>query len=158
MPPPQLAHRTAPRSWPARAGVEPAVGRVPGDGRVGLRAVRAVRARQQARRARHQGGGGRAEGAGARENKGAPGTRARTHATHPPSAIAQEGTLEVFDLGAAERVHVEVGAHDGPVWSLAALPDRSGFVSGSADKTVKFWQWSVSVPKAGAQGGAKALR
>lgn len=27
-------------------------------------------------------------------------------------------------------------AHSGAVWSLALLPDRSGFVSGSADKTV----------------------
>lgn len=46
----------------------------------------------------------------------------------------------MFDLGASERVHVEEGAHEGAVWSLAALPDGTGFVSGSADKTVKFWQ------------------
>lgn len=63
----------------------------------------------------------------------------------------KEGTLEVFHLGAAERVHVEEGAHEGAVWSLAALPDNTGFVSGSADKTVKFWQWSVVVGRDGAQ-------
>jgi WD40 repeat protein len=51
----------------------------------------------------------------------------------------QEGAIEVFDLGAAERVHSEA-AHEGAVWSLAALPDKSGFISGSADKTVKFWE------------------
>lgn len=43
-------------------------------------------------------------------------------------------------MGAAERVHVDADAHEGAVWSVAALPDNSGFVSGSADKTVKFWQ------------------
>jgi WD40 repeat protein len=51
----------------------------------------------------------------------------------------QEGTIEVFDLGLSERVSAEQ-AHEGAVWSLAPLPDGSGFVSGSADKTVKFWQ------------------
>mmetsp|Transcript_32735 Transcript_32735/g.72312 ORF Transcript_32735/g.72312 Transcript_32735/m.72312 type:complete len:987 (-) Transcript_32735:326-3286(-) len=65
----------------------------------------------------------------------------------------KEGALEVFDLGAAERVHVEE-AHSGAVWSLAALPDNTGFVSGSADKTVKFWQWSVVV----GTGGSRQLR
>eukprot|EP00798_Chlamydomonas_sp_ICE-L_P003607 gene3607-13691_t len=63
----------------------------------------------------------------------------------------KEGTLEIFDLAAADRVHVEEGAHDGAVWSLAALPDKSGFVSGSADKSVKFWQWSVVVTAEGAK-------
>jgi WD40 repeat protein len=28
------------------------------------------------------------------------------------------------------------------VWSLHALPDDSGFVSASADKYVKVWQWA----------------
>ena len=35
----------------------------------------------------------------------------------------------MFDFGAATRSHIE-DAHDGPVWSLAPLPDRTGFVSG----------------------------
>jgi U3 small nucleolar RNA-associated protein 12 len=35
-------------------------------------------------------------------------------------------------------------AHQGAVWSLALLPDKSGFVSGSADKTVKVWTWTVT--------------
>jgi U3 small nucleolar RNA-associated protein 12 len=54
----------------------------------------------------------------------------------------QEGTLELYDLGACTRIHVEK-AHSGPVWSLALLPDKSGFVSGSADKAIKFWTWTV---------------
>ncbi|PNW77485.1 hypothetical protein CHLRE_10g438700v5 [Chlamydomonas reinhardtii] len=69
------------------------------------------------------------------------------------------GSLEVYDLGAATRVHVEEGAHGGAVWSLAALPDKSGFVSGGADKSVKFWQWSVvTTAGAGAEGGGRSLR
>ena len=42
----------------------------------------------------------------------------------------------MFDLGAAECVQTEA-AHTGPIWSLAALPDRTGFVSASADKQVR---------------------
>jgi U3 small nucleolar RNA-associated protein 12 len=43
-------------------------------------------------------------------------------------------------------------AHTGPVWSLAALPDSSGFVSGSADHDIKFWEWGVSTdPETGAK-------
>eukprot|EP00967_Tisochrysis_lutea_P035162 scaffold42056_cov20-Tisochrysis_lutea.AAC.1 len=52
----------------------------------------------------------------------------------------QEGALEVFDLGAAERIFSDTSAHEGAVWSIAMLPDNTGFVTGSADKTVKFWQ------------------
>lgn len=43
----------------------------------------------------------------------------------------KEGTLEIFDLGASEKIHVEA-AHEGAVWSIAPLPDKSGFVTGSA--------------------------
>lgn len=54
----------------------------------------------------------------------------------------KEGTIEIFDLGASSRVHVEA-AHKGPCWSLALLPNKTGFVSGGADHQVKFWQWKV---------------
>ncbi|EFJ52522.1 hypothetical protein VOLCADRAFT_79148 [Volvox carteri f. nagariensis] len=66
----------------------------------------------------------------------------------------KEGTLEVFDLGAATRVHVEEGAHGGAVWALAPLPNKTGFFSGAADKTVKLWHWSV----VSLEGGSKSLR
>lgn len=62
---------------------------------------------------------------------------------HGHGACPQEGALDLFDLGAAERMSSEA-AHEGAVWSLSPLPDKSGFVSGSADKTVKFWQVSFS--------------
>ncbi|KAG2501235.1 hypothetical protein HYH03_001042 [Edaphochlamys debaryana] len=68
----------------------------------------------------------------------------------------KEGNLEVFDLGAAERVHVEEAAHGGAVWSLAPLPNKTGFISGAADKTIKLWQWSVVAAEGGS--GARKLR
>lgn len=55
----------------------------------------------------------------------------------------KEGTLEILDIGSLSRIEV-VDAHDGPVWSICLAPDGTGFVSGSADKTIKFWEWSLS--------------
>jgi U3 small nucleolar RNA-associated protein 12 len=80
-----------------------------------------------------------------------PSQRTPLPAPQPPP---QEGTLEVFDVGACARVHVEK-AHAGAVWSLALLPDKSGFVSGSADKTVKFWTWAVEEARGGGGDGGK---
>lgn len=36
-----------------------------------------------------------------------------------------------------------VSAHDGAVWSVCVAPDRRGFVTGSADHTVKFWEFEL---------------
>lgn len=55
----------------------------------------------------------------------------------------KEGTLEILDIGSLSRVEV-VGAHDGPVWSICLRPDGAGLISGSADKTIKFWDWSLA--------------
>jgi U3 small nucleolar RNA-associated protein 12 len=52
------------------------------------------------------------------------------------------GTLEIFDIAAAELIQV-VDAHGGAVWSLAPMPDGSGFVSGGADHDVKFWEYQL---------------
>ncbi|KAF6255140.1 WD40-repeat-containing domain protein [Scenedesmus sp. NREL 46B-D3] len=65
-----------------------------------------------------------------------------------------EGTIQLVDVGACSVIHSEQ-AHAGAVWSLALLPDKSGFVSGSADKTIKFWTWAVtSVQQQDAAGAA----
>eukprot|EP00803_Ostreobium_quekettii_P008903 evm.model.scf_770.6 EVM.evm.TU.scf_770.6 scf_770:32955-36394(+) len=61
----------------------------------------------------------------------------------------KEGALQIFNLGASCLAE-SVAAHSGPVWSLAELPDRSGFVSGSADHSVKFWQWDMADSKSAA--------
>lgn len=52
------------------------------------------------------------------------------------------GGIEIFDIAGADRTQV-LEAHGGSVWSLAPLPDGSGFVSGSADKNVKFWDYEL---------------
>jgi U3 small nucleolar RNA-associated protein 12 len=54
----------------------------------------------------------------------------------------KEGRLEIVDVSAGVQI-AAIEAHSGPVWSIAALPDGSGIVSGSADKDVKFWEWEV---------------
>ena len=38
---------------------------------------------------------------------------------------------------------VDLQAHEGAVWSLAVRPDGKGFVTASADKEVKFWDFTV---------------
>jgi U3 small nucleolar RNA-associated protein 12 len=58
----------------------------------------------------------------------------------------KEGNLELIDVASSQQI-ARIEAHSGPVWSLAALPDSSGFVSGSADKDVKFWEWDLKVPQ-----------
>eukprot|EP01018_Ginkgo_biloba_P035814 Gb_01025 [translate_table: standard] len=52
------------------------------------------------------------------------------------------GTLEIFDIGAGERSKV-IEAHSGSVWSLVPTPDGKGFVTGSADHDVKFWEYQL---------------
>ena len=54
----------------------------------------------------------------------------------------KKGTLQVFDLGSGEMTE-EVEAHSGEVWSLALTHDKRGLVTGSADKTVKFWNFEL---------------
>ncbi|KAH7428708.1 hypothetical protein KP509_09G013500 [Ceratopteris richardii] len=63
----------------------------------------------------------------------------------------KEGKLEIFDIGASERVN-EVEAHQGTIWSVTLYPNGQGFVSGSADHDVKFWEFKLAEDK-----GTKAL-
>lgn len=37
----------------------------------------------------------------------------------------------------------EIEAHTAALWSLCVLPDKRGIVTGSADKSVKFWQFEL---------------
>ena len=55
------------------------------------------------------------------------------------------GALELFDVAAGAFLSGGVpDAHEGAVWGMAALPDGSGFVTASADKTVKFFEWTLA--------------
>ncbi|PSS04617.1 WD repeat-containing protein [Actinidia chinensis var. chinensis] len=53
------------------------------------------------------------------------------------------GTIEIIDVSSGTCVEV-VEAHGGSVQSIAALPDGNGFVSGSADHDVKFWDYQTT--------------
>lgn len=54
----------------------------------------------------------------------------------------KEGKIEVFDVASAMLLD-EVAAHDGAIWSLQVHPDGRSMVSGSADKTAKFWNFQI---------------
>lgn len=50
---------------------------------------------------------------------------------------------QVVDTASGALV-VDLQAHEGALWSLAVRPDGKGFVTASADKEVKFWDFTVS--------------
>ncbi|ROT37270.1 WD40 repeat-like protein [Sodiomyces alkalinus F11] len=52
------------------------------------------------------------------------------------------GELELFDVASASLLD-SVSAHEGAVWSLQVHPDGKSMVSGSADKTAKFWTFRI---------------
>lgn len=52
------------------------------------------------------------------------------------------GTLEIIDVRSGTCVEV-VEAHGGSVQSIVASPDGSGFVTGSTDHDVKFWEYQM---------------
>lgn len=54
----------------------------------------------------------------------------------------KNGELEVFDIASSTLLDT-IRAHDGPVWSLHVHPDGKSMVTGSADKTAKFWNFQV---------------
>ncbi|XP_009604198.1 uncharacterized protein [Nicotiana tomentosiformis] len=57
------------------------------------------------------------------------------------------GTLEFIDVRSGTCVDV-VEAHGGSVQSIALTPDGTGFLTGSADHDIKFWEFQM-VQKAG---------
>ncbi|KAI3355690.1 hypothetical protein L3Q82_004283 [Scortum barcoo] len=54
----------------------------------------------------------------------------------------KNGKLQIFELASGSLLET-VDAHDGAVWSLCLAPDQRGIVTGSADKTVKFWEFEL---------------
>jgi U3 small nucleolar RNA-associated protein 12 len=58
----------------------------------------------------------------------------------------KEGRIQIVDSSIGELV-VDQEAHEGPVWSVALQPpDGKAFMSGGADKVVKFWDFTVPPP------------
>ncbi|KAI9741106.1 MAG: hypothetical protein M1834_002819 [Cirrosporium novae-zelandiae] len=54
----------------------------------------------------------------------------------------KNGELELFDIASSTLIDT-VQAHDGPIWTLQVHPDGKSVVSGSADKTAKFWTFTI---------------
>ncbi|NXL45920.1 WDR3 protein, partial [Podilymbus podiceps] len=52
------------------------------------------------------------------------------------------GKLQLFDLASGSLMEA-LNAHEGAVWSIALSPDQRGFVTGGADKCVKFWEFEL---------------
>lgn len=55
----------------------------------------------------------------------------------------KNGTLEIIDVRSGICVDV-VEAHGGSIQSIAPSPDGSGFVTGSIDHDVKFWEYQTT--------------
>ncbi|GMT12964.1 hypothetical protein PFISCL1PPCAC_4261, partial [Pristionchus fissidentatus] len=55
----------------------------------------------------------------------------------------KSGSLFLFLLGSAECIEVKRAAHEAAIWQIVPTPDRKGFVTCSADKAVKFWNYHL---------------
>ncbi|XP_057576695.1 WD repeat-containing protein 3 isoform X2 [Hippopotamus amphibius kiboko] len=60
------------------------------------------------------------------------------------------GKLQLYDLASGNLLET-IDAHDGALWSLSLSPDQRGFVTGGADKSVKFWDFELVKDENGTQ-------
>ncbi|EGW05814.1 WD repeat-containing protein 3 [Cricetulus griseus] len=56
------------------------------------------------------------------------------------------GNLQLYDLASGNLLET-IAAHDGALWSMSLSPDQRGFVTGGADKAVKFWDFELVTDK-----------
>jgi U3 small nucleolar RNA-associated protein 12 len=54
----------------------------------------------------------------------------------------KEGDIELYDIAASSLLD-KIPAHEGAVWTMQVHPDGKSLVTGSADKSVKFWNFSI---------------
>ncbi|KAL8749197.1 MAG: hypothetical protein Q9184_006901, partial [Pyrenodesmia sp. 2 TL-2023] len=54
----------------------------------------------------------------------------------------RNGELELFDIASSTLIDT-VKAHDGPIWTLHVHPDGRSMVTGSADKSAKFFNFEI---------------
>lgn len=58
----------------------------------------------------------------------------------------KSGEIMVYDI-ASSSLESTIKAHDGAVWAMHVRPDGQALVTGSADKTVKFWDIKRTVDR-----------
>jgi U3 small nucleolar RNA-associated protein 12 len=54
----------------------------------------------------------------------------------------KSGELELYDISTSTLIE-KIQAHEGAIWTLAVHPDGKSVVTGSADKSAKFWKFDV---------------
>ncbi|XP_015268386.1 PREDICTED: WD repeat-containing protein 3 [Gekko japonicus] len=54
----------------------------------------------------------------------------------------KSGKLQLYDLASGTLLEA-LEAHDGALWSISLSSDQRGFVTGGADKCVKFWEFEL---------------
>ena len=65
----------------------------------------------------------------------------------------KQGELQLFDLASSTLLETVENAHDGAIWSLDITNDGKRLITGSADKTVKFWDFELeNLPVPGSSG------
>ncbi|CAI4226583.1 unnamed protein product [Auanema sp. JU1783] len=57
-------------------------------------------------------------------------------------AGTKTGYLHLWNIGSCELLESKK-EHEGAIWSIVQLPDRTGFVTVSSDKKVKFWTYEL---------------
>eukprot|EP00604_Paraphysomonas_vestita_P003932 CAMPEP_0174823890 /NCGR_PEP_ID=MMETSP1107-20130205/28452_1 /TAXON_ID=36770 /ORGANISM="Paraphysomonas vestita, Strain GFlagA" /LENGTH=464 /DNA_ID=CAMNT_0016048301 /DNA_START=1027 /DNA_END=2418 /DNA_ORIENTATION=+ len=56
----------------------------------------------------------------------------------------KEGRIQIVDSSNGEMI-IDQEAHEGPIWSVALQPpEGKGFMTGGADKIVKFWDFTIN--------------
>ena len=55
----------------------------------------------------------------------------------------KRGSIQIFDIASAEMTEEIEDAHQGEIWSMSLSAGKRGFVTASADKTVKFWDFEL---------------
>jgi U3 small nucleolar RNA-associated protein 12 len=54
----------------------------------------------------------------------------------------KDGDIELYDIAASSLLD-KISAHEGAVWTMQVHPDGKSLISGSADKSVKFWNFDI---------------
>lgn len=57
----------------------------------------------------------------------------------------KNGEILIYDIASSTLLET-ISAHSGTVWSLHVRSDEKALASGSADKTVKFWEFEQKDP------------